>query len=372
MTAGVIPSIDPTTIRFGAPEYLWLLAAPAALIVAWSWRVAKRRQDRRLLRRHRIVPVRERFPIVGGLAFWLCLAIATACTILALARPKAAVSFVRTAGIDLVVLQDGSASMRVEDVRGNRWRRSMQFLRLLGESLRWKDDRLAMAAFAHIAAPEFRLTKDPNTFLFFLDHLEQDSPFPLQDDTTWDTNIELGVYWGLRLIEKDEEIHGRSPNARSFVLISDGQAWTGAVARSLSVAAARKIPVHVIGVGTTAGGFIPMPSSDAGADTPASLLRAALDRSSLGAIAAAGGGEYFELDRETDREIAGRIIDLTRRRAGSRGVEESWEELYWRCLLAATGFIALGLLFVRERAELWLQLAGVAASLAIVWTLTTR
>ena len=54
----------------------------------------------------------------------------------------------------------------------------------LGESLAWKDDRMAMALFAHIAAPQVRLTKDPNTFFFFLDHLAQESPFRLEDDTT--------------------------------------------------------------------------------------------------------------------------------------------------------------------------------------------
>ena len=113
---------------------------------------------------------------------------------------------VRTSGIDLVVLQDGSASMRVRDVQGDRWRRSMAFLRTLGESLQWEDDRVALALFATIAAPQIRLTRDPNTFFFFLDHLEDEPPFRLEDDTTWDTNIERGIYWGLRLIDNDEEM----------------------------------------------------------------------------------------------------------------------------------------------------------------------
>ena len=33
--------------------------------------------------------------------------------------------------------------MRTPDVAGDRWRRSMRFLRVLGESLAWKDDRMA-------------------------------------------------------------------------------------------------------------------------------------------------------------------------------------------------------------------------------------
>ena len=101
--------------------------------------------------------------------------------------------------------------MHVTDVKGDRWQRSMQFLRTLGESLRWENDRVAMALFAHMATPQIRLTKDPNTYFFFLDHLEGKSPFRLEDDGTWDTNIERGIYWGLRLIEKDEELRQASP-----------------------------------------------------------------------------------------------------------------------------------------------------------------
>jgi hypothetical protein len=363
--------IDFETVRFAAPEYVWLLLAPGVLLVGWVWQLTARRRDARRFRQHRRLPVRERFPIFGGLVFWLCLILACTCVILALARPTAATSLVRTAGIDLVILQDGSASMRTADVSGNRWQRSMRFLRTLGESLAWRDDRMAMALFAHIAAPQVRLTKDPNTFFFFLDHLAQESPFRLEDDTTWDTNIELGIAWGMRLIEKDTEIYGRSPNAKAFVLITDGQAWSGEVARSLKIARTNDVPVWVVGVGTSLGGFIPEPERRPNDTSPREPpIRSSLDRPSLSMIATAGGGEYLELDREGDREIANRIIDATRRRAGSRGLEVANEELYWRCLLAAAGFMCFGLLFLQERVELWLQAAGACAALAFVWTLT--
>jgi hypothetical protein len=372
MSAG----LDVTTVRFGRPEYLWLLVAPGLLVLVWLWQLARRRQDASRLKRRR-VPIHERFSMFGGLLFWLGLTLATACVIVALARPEATVSVVRGAGADIVVLQDGSASMHVEDVRGNRWRRSMAFLRVLGESLRWKDDRLAMAAFAHIAAPQFRLTRDPNTFLFFLDHLEHESPFRLEDDTTWDTNFELGLAWGLRLIDKDEELHGRSPNARILVLISDGQAWSGAVARPLRVSRARNIPLFVVGVGTTTGGIIPPPMparSIPGLPPPPPAspyvpIRSSLDRTSLAAIATAGGGEYFELDRESDREIANRVIEVARQRSGPRGLEDRADELYWRCLMGAAALVSLGSLTLRERGELWIQLTGIAATIVAVWML---
>ena len=150
-------------VRFNQPAHLWLLIAPSVLALVWIWQLVRHRRAARLFHRRRTLPMRERLAGAGGLLFWLCLLLATASTLLALARPVAAVPLARTAGIDVVLLQDGSASMRVADVAGDRWQRSIRFLRVLGESLRWQDDRIAMALFAHIAAPQIRLTRDPNT-----------------------------------------------------------------------------------------------------------------------------------------------------------------------------------------------------------------
>jgi Ca-activated chloride channel homolog len=351
-----VPEIDLSTLRFGAPQQLWLLAVPLVLLVLWVWQAARRGQAVRSLTRRRHTPVREHYSLFGGLPFWLCLVLACAATIVALAEPRVLVSMVRTAGIDVVVLQDGSASMHVEDVAGNRWTRSMTFVRQLAESLSWREDRLALAVFARIAAPQVRLTTDPNTVFFFLDHLRA-PPFRLEDDSSWDTNIERGIYWGLRLIERDAEMTGVSANAKVFVLISDGQDWSGEVAKSLDLAVARGIPVFAVGVGTTAGGVIPEPAPSGGQAVPTPVF-SELDRASLMEIAAAGGGRYLEIGRETDREIATTIIDAARRRAGSRGVEEGYTELYWWGLVAAAGCLGLGLLLVRDGSELWLQAAG--------------
>jgi Ca-activated chloride channel family protein len=377
--------LDLRAIRFEEPRYLWLLVGIGLLLMLWGWQLVRRRQDVARLRRRRRLALGERFPVFGGLLFWLCLLIASACSIAALARPHAPVSLVRRAGIDLVVLQDGSASMHVRDVKGDRWQRSMAFLRALGESLEWKDDRMALALFAHIAAPQVRLTSDPNTFFFFLDHLDRGSPFRLEDDTTWDTNIELGIHWGIRMVERDEELHGPSPNAKAFVLVSDGQAWSGEVARALAVATGRHIPLFVVGVGTIQGGLIPEPSrspapqaqrpppprlvSPQPPEPPPAPIRSSLDRESLQTIALRGGGQYFELDRESDRDIANTVIDDTRQRAGVRGNEERAEDLHWLCLLAAAGFACVGLVFLRDRREMWMGLTGAAASLIALWRL---
>jgi Ca-activated chloride channel family protein len=274
---------------------------------------------------------------------------------------------VQLGGVDLVILQDASASMRVKDMPGDRWQRSMKFLRLLGDSLSWKSDRIALAVFAHIAAPQIRLTTDPNTFFFFLDHLDTEPPFRIQEDTTWDTNLELGIHWGLRMMERDEELHGRSQNAKVFLVLSDGELWSGEVEKALQETAARSIPVFVVGVGTLAGGRMPAFIGPDGKEVhdPQTPTTSRLDRTALQKLAWSAGGQYFELERDGDRRIANALIDTGKRIAPSIGLTEDARELYWYFLLLAAALILLGFLFVRDRLELWLQLAG--GALVLVW-----
>ena len=362
-----MPTVDVRLLTFSEPAYLSLLAIPAILVTVWVWQFLRRRGDARRLWSARVLPVRERFAIAGDLPFWLPLAVAGAALVLALARPHGPARAVRQGGVDIVVLQDASASMRVKDVAGDRWRRSMRFVRTLGDALSWKSDRVALAVFAHIAAPQVRLTRDPNTVFFFLDHLDQAPPFRLEDDTTWDTNLELGIYWGLRVMERDEELHGKSTNAKLFVLLSDGEVWSGEVEKSLRRANERKIPIFVVGVGTLSGGALPAVKRPEGAfRDPDEPTWSRLDRAGLQRLASAGGGQYFELDRDGDRHIANAIIDTGKRLAQTIGVTDEAQDLYWYFLAAAVLLASSGLLFLRDRAELWIHLAGATAIL--FWT----
>ena len=207
-------------LEFGQPAYLWLLIAPAALALLWVRLFLRRRRDIRRMREGRALPVIERHAAGRGLWFWLALVGASACVVVALARPQALVAVTESAGVDFVVLLDGSTSMRVTDVAPDRWQRSVAWLRTFAEVLGWRQERVALALFAHRAAPQVRLTSDPNALFFFLDHLSDEPPFRLRDDTSWDTNIEDGIAWGVKMIDKDEELYGARLGARAFVVLS--------------------------------------------------------------------------------------------------------------------------------------------------------
>jgi Ca-activated chloride channel homolog len=352
-------------VTFGLPGALWLLALPAVLGGVWAWRLASRWGEVRALRAARLVPERERHRVLGSLPAWLCLLAAAACLVVAVARPRGVATTVGRPGVDIVVLQDASASMHVADVPGNRWQRSMAFVRRLGDALSWQDDRVALAVFAHIATPQIRLTRDPNTVFFFLDHLSARPPFRLEDDTTWNTDLEQAVAWGLRILDKDEELHGVSANARVFLLISDGEAWSGEVARSIARARDAKVPIFVVGVGTLAGDWLPEVQV-AATEEPAPHAISRLNRASLQRIAESAGGQYFELDRDADRDIANALVDAGRRLAPPRAAEPTVVEFYPRFLTAGVALAGLATLFLRSRPEAWLQLMVSALTLAVV------
>ena len=354
-------------LQFDEPLYLWLLPLPAGLALLWVWQLVRRRGDARRALQERTTPVREQYAFAGGLAFWLCLVLAVAALVLALSRPQVLASVTQNAGADFIILQDGSTSMRVSDVAPNRWQRSVSWIRMFAELLSWQDQRVALALFAHRAAPQIRLTRDPNALFFFLDYLGEQPPFRLEDDTSWDTNIEEGIYWGVKMFDLDETLYGERLSAKAFIVLSDGQAWSGQVDTALQLARERDIRVYVIGVGSTTGGFIPQLSASI-YDRPEDPIHSVLDRRSLRAIAEAGGGEYYELGVDADQDIALQILTDVQRRAQSTQREETFTELYWFLLAAAAGLVCLGTLLLKERTQLWWQLATVVALVMLLMT----
>ena len=339
-------------MTFLYPVYLWLLLIPGIFVLIWLREVLTRRVDTRRFIAKRTIPIRERYALVGGLFFWLCLAISFALVVLSLARPQALVTRTRPAGVDFIVLQDGSTSMRVTDVSPDRWQRSTAWLRTFAETLSWTDERVALALFAYRPAPQVRLTRDPNAFFFFLDHLGDEPPFQLKDDTSWDTNIEQGIFWGVKMIDIDEELYGKRSSTKAFIVLSDGQAWSGQVSNALELTRSRGIRVYVIGVGTSAGGPIPNVPPRRYEPSPA-VIHSVLDRDSLQRIALAGGGKYFELGMQSDQIVALRILDDAQEHSLRTEREELSSELYWMFLLAAAVSLGIGTTFIRERVQLY-------------------
>ena len=207
--------------------------------------------------------------------------------------------------------------MRVSDVAPDRWQRSVAWIRTFTELLGWQDQRVALALFAHRAAPQVRLTRDPNALFFFLDHLGDEPPFRLEDDTSWDTNIEEGIYWGVQMFERDAQLHGERPE-RQGVHRAVGRPGPGAArwtTRSSSPATAAS--------GCTRSASAPPPAGSSPSFPPAPTtpprppIHSALDRQ---VAARDSGGRRRRLPRARRRQRAGhRAPDPRRRRAPRPG-----------------------------------------------------
>lgn len=346
--------MDALSLHFVNPIFLNLLVIPAAIFLVWVARLISRRLSVRDYLRKREVPIKEKYLFTGPMLFWLYLIVSVAFLIIALARPQKVISITNKNSVDLVIIQDGSASMYVKDVKPDRWGRSISWIRTLVETLAWKGDRIALASFAHSASPMIRLTTDPNVVMFFLEHLKK-SPFLLYEDIAWDTNMEEGIYWGAKILLKDEKLNGLSKNPRAFIVISDGQVWSGKMQEMFKLIK-NLGPVFVVGVGTSSGGDIPQPDifeQTSTVDesevtvygtkriTPPSI-HSSLDRQSLKNIAITGGGEYFELGTQSDIVIAAKIINDVQRHKSYENKEESLQDLYWYCLLGVLIFLVFG------------------------------
>lgn len=332
-------------LSFVEPAYLRLLAIPAFLFVLWLWRLIARRSNINKCLRERTVPVGEKYLFAGKLVFWLFLILALGFSILALSRPRSIITVSGDTSVDLVFIFDGSASMRVKDLKPDRWQRSMAWLRTMVETASWKGDRFALALFASKAHPYIRLTDDPNVVLFFIDHLKLESPLQLSDPKTWDTNIAEGIYWGVKILVRDRQLYGPSKNPQAFVLVSDGQAWSGSMEEVFKIVK-RVAPVYVVGVGTTAGGIIPEPASSP--ELPPPPVHASIDRNSLRKIASTTGGHYFELGTAGDDQIALSIINSVKKRSLSSDKEEIFEELYWWFILATAVSVTIGMFYLHK------------------------
>ena len=149
-------------------------------------------------------------------------------------------------------------------------------------------------------------------------------------------------------------------------MLSDGEAWSGEVARAIARARDARCRSSWSAWARLAGDWLARDGQPAAARSRSPHAISRLDRASLQRIAASAGGQYFELDRDADRDIANAIVDAGRRLAPPKSAAPTVIEYYPRLLVAAIVLAGLGMVFVRGRTDLWLQCVSTAVALAVV------
>jgi len=220
---------------------------------------------------------------------------------------------VRSLGLDIVCCIDTSRSMLAQDLRPSRIERAKREVRGLLDRLR--GDRVALIAFSGDAREIAPLTSDRTTLSGLLDYV---SP---RDNQMGGTDLAAAIESALELFGE------RSGSHEAICLLTDGEDLEGRALELANLAAERGIRIYVVGVGTQAGGKIPLVR-----DGQAEFLRdpegnevvTRLEGESLRRLAEETGGAYLsaeasptpleELYRARISKLEGRDLEGGKRR----------------------------------------------------------
>jgi Ca-activated chloride channel family protein len=312
-------------VRFEHPEYLWALSL---IILPWLAARLRRRlsaADRDQWgmpdRQGNILTPRQQVVRLAGPMTLIALAV------LALANPQwgRMERSIETRSVDVYLLMDISASMLAEDVAPSRLERARQLAGRITDALR--SERIGLIFFAGNAYVQSPLTTDWAAIRSYLQAAD-----PSQAGTQG-----TAIADAIALVTRGAE--SGKPTGGLIVMLTDGEDHEDGAVAAIRDAAKAGWVTHVVGLGTEAGGPIPILTSsgrDVKRDETGEPVRTRLNSALLRELAAAGGGAFHDLSRE--REIPDDLrqaIDATMQRRAATRVFTEHRTMYAWVLLPA-------------------------------------
>lgn len=270
----------------------------------------------------------------------ILLLISVTAAVLALTRPQIlsnnAQEIIRK--LDLVFLLDNSPSMRSKDILPSRLKRAGQ---LIGEMTTGEEmiGRVGLVTFSGPSLIRSYLTSDIGSLLFYLDFLEEPPVIENYDELPKGTNIGSALNSGIQVIESAKENETIERNRPVLVLVSDGEDHGEELRKAINRAALKNLRVYTIGIGSEAGGFIPVLFKDGIIrylqDSHDTRLISRLDEGTLRRVAETTGGRFYRAYEGSEISTALReIVSLEREIVGYRSQQE-WVDVYQPLLLIA-------------------------------------
>lgn len=311
--------------RFEHPEYLLALG-----LITLPWLAARLRKRLSVADRGRwgIADRQENNPTPRQQVVRLAGPMALlALAVLALANPQWGTMSrsVETRSADVFMLMDISTSMLAEDVAPSRLERARRLAGRITDELR--SERIGLILFAGNAYVQSPLTTDWEAIRSYLQAAD-----PSQAGTQG-----TAIGEAVDLVTRGAE--PGKPTGGLIVLLTDGEDHDEGAVDAIRKAAESGWTTHVVGIGTEAGGPIPVLTSagrDVKRDEAGEPVRTRLNSALLRELAAAGGGAFHDLSRE--REIPGDLrqaIDATTQRKAATRVFTEHRTLYGWVLLPA-------------------------------------
>ena len=147
-------------------------------------------------------------------------------------------------GVDIFILLDTSTSMNAEDVKPSRMEKAKYELGRLLNNL--EGDRVGLIAFSGSAHLHCPLTEDYSASHLFLNMMDTGLI------TSQGTDLAAAIQLALEYVDEEDE------KFKVFVLVSDGEDHQGEAVSLAEQARDLGIIIHTMGVGTPAGGPIPI------------------------------------------------------------------------------------------------------------------
>jgi len=330
-------------MRFGHPQFFWLLLILPAVALFFYW---ASRQRQRLLAQFiqtRLLPALTIgvSPTRRKIRF-TCLILAVGLLIVALARPQYGYDLqkIERRGLDIVVAIDTSKSMLAQDIAPDRLERAK--LAALDLIQRAGADRFGLVAFAGEAFLECPLTFDNTTF--------QQCVQTLNVNTLPQGGTAIGD-----AIQTAQTAFKESDHYKVMILLTDGGDNNGGALDAAQTAAKAGMKIFTIGVGTTQGDLLRTTDSNGNShyihDANGNVVKSRLDEGLLRQIATATGGFYLPLrGADTMKTLYEQgLAPLPKSEGEERLIRRYHEQYQW--LLAVAILLLLAEMFLPERAK---------------------
>ncbi len=278
--------------RFEHPDFLWALSLLPVLIAYFAISYARRK---RALERFANPELLDRLAPGWNprrhVTKFVLICLALPLLVIAWANPQfsAQRETVTRRGIDLVVALDVSRSMLAQDVQPSRLERSRRFATQLIDQL--ASNNIGLELFTCTAFMRVPRTTD---YAMVKSVISMAGPGMME---TQGTDLGEAIKTGEQAFDE------QNPNHRALIIISDGEDHGGKGAEAAAEARKNGLLIYTVGVGRAEGTFIPIMKDlnreDYARNSQGEPIRTKANVESLQAIAAAGGGDYYNLTSDS-------------------------------------------------------------------------
>jgi Ca-activated chloride channel family protein len=287
--------------RFEQPNYLYLTALWLIVAVALYFALYKQRQRymEQVGKASLLEQLLPNFSLQHYRLKYALWAAVIAFIGLALANPQigSETEKVKRKGIDIIIALDVSQSMLAEDISPNRLERAKQTIAKLIE--RTKNDRLGLVVFAGSAYMQMPLSSDYSAAKMMLQTINTDI-MPTQGTAIGEAlDVALAAF-----DDKEDNAQAGNRKNKAIVVISDGEDHEEGALIIAEKAAEQAVAVYTIGIGSEAGGTIPVIANgrrvDNKRDDSGNEVVSKLNESALRSIAQSANGQYYRIDGNSE------------------------------------------------------------------------